>query len=380
MKKTFIIAALILFALSACLSTPIVWADDWYDDTKPGYYTLVDESGKELTMMAREVFVRDEYISTDNARYIIMRIDKNKQRAYARFEGYVDLPLLEEVDEQTDNIAIAQEERQGNVVIYATHTSESFVPTDGKQSILGDGGILDVGTAFQSAMEKRGISAVFDKTSHDPHDAGAYRRSRATATRLIKENMPVAAKFDIHRDGVPTHLYDTKVEGNRMVKVRMVVGRGNQNFNVNKDLAYKIKAVADRAYPGLIKDIFIGRGSFNQDLSPRSLLLEFGTYGSDKGLAKKSADYMAEVVEKAMYGGIIPGKTQEGKATRLYRSKPINQDRTVGIRDSFMWMIGIGIAAILLFLAVAGGRKEMMAKASDFFNKEFRDVLKRKKE
>lgn len=379
MRKVFVISALILVTMLTCRLTPIVWADDWYDDTKPGYYTLVDEAGKELTMMAREVFVRDEYISEDNARYIITRIDKNKRKAYARFEGFVDLPLLEEVDGQADRVAEAREEREGNIVIYATHTSESYVPTDGKQSIPADGGILDVGKAFAESMEKRGIRAVFDKTSHDPHDAGAYRRSRQTAVRLIRENMPVAAKFDIHRDGVPKHLYDTKVEGNRMVKVRMVLGRRNQNFRVNKDLAYKIKAVADRAYPGLIKDIFIGRGSYNQELSPRSLLLEFGTYGSDKGLAKKSADYMAEVIEKAMYGGILPGKTQEGKVTRLYRSRPINQDRTVGVRDSFIWVIGLGVAAVIIFMVVVGGRKEMFAKASDFFNKEFGDVLKRKK-
>jgi len=377
--KHILLTAMICLAFTTTLNAPVVLADDWYD-TKPGYYTLLDESGKELTMMAREVFVRDEYISADNGRYIISRVDKRNKKAYARYLGHVEMPVLEEVTGQTGRIVSAREERKGNIVIYATHTSESYVPTDGKQSIPADGGILDVGQEFRNSMKKRGIRAVFDRTVHDPHDAGAYRRSRQTAVRLIRENMPVAAKFDVHRDGVPKHLYETKVEGDRMVKVRIVIGRRNQNFRVNKELAYKIKAIADRAYPGLIKDIFIGRGSYNQDLSPRSLLLEFGTFGSDKELAKKSTEYMAEVIEKAMYGGILPGKTPEGRVTNYYRARPIDQDRGVGARDSILWIVGLGLAGVIMFVILVGGRKEMLAKASTFFGREFKDVFGKKKE
>ena len=142
---------------------------------------------------------------------------------------------------------------------------------------MGDGGIIDVGKALAENLKKKGIKAIFSDEKHDPHDAGAYRRSRQTAVQLIKENMPVKAVFDIHRDAVPKSHYVTEVDGQDMSKIRIVIGRRNQNRKANEELAYKIKSVADKTYPGLIKDIFIGRGSYNQELSPRSLLFEMGT-------------------------------------------------------------------------------------------------------
>ena len=50
--------------------------------------------------------------------------------------------------------------------------------------------------------------------------------------------------------------YETKVNGEYMSKVRIVIGKRNQNRKANEELAYKIKAIADKAYPGLIKDIY----------------------------------------------------------------------------------------------------------------------------
>jgi stage II sporulation protein P len=90
-------------------------------------------------------------------------------------------------------------------------------------------------------LKEKGIKAVFSDEVHDPHDAGAYRRSRQTAVRLIKENMPVKAVFDIHRDAVPKSHYVTEVKGEDMTKVRIVIGRRNQNRKANEELATRSK-------------------------------------------------------------------------------------------------------------------------------------------
>ena len=107
---------------------------------------------------------------------------------------------------------------------------------------------------------------------------------------LIRKNTPVAAVFDIHRDAIPKEHYDTMVNGEYMSRVRIVIGRSNQNRKANEQLAYKIKAIADKAYPGLIKDIYIGKGEYNQELSPRSLLFELGTHEISKEAAQKATD------------------------------------------------------------------------------------------
>ena len=56
-------------------------ADDWFEP-ELGYYTLLDENGEELTAMAREISVDDEYISGDNKHYIVTRVDKKKGSVY----------------------------------------------------------------------------------------------------------------------------------------------------------------------------------------------------------------------------------------------------------------------------------------------------------
>jgi len=68
-------------------------ADDWFEP-QPGYYTLLDENGEELTVMAREISTGDEYISTDNKHYIVTKVDKKKRQAFTRLEGQITLPPL----------------------------------------------------------------------------------------------------------------------------------------------------------------------------------------------------------------------------------------------------------------------------------------------
>jgi len=362
---------MLVFVLLSCT----VLADDWYE-SDPGYFTLVDENGKELTVMAREIFKDDEYISGDNKHYKVVRVDKAKRYAYAKLVGEITLPAA-----AGEDVYVAAQQQKGSVVLYATHNSESYVPSDGKESIKGKGGILDVAESFRNNLEKKGIKAVLDKTSHDPHDAGSYRRSRQTAVKLIKANMPVAAAFDIHRDAVPKSHYVTQVDGQDMVKVRIVIGRRNQNRQANQELAEKIKSVADKTYPGLIKDIFIGKGSYNQELSPRALLFEIGTYENSKEAAQKTTAYLADVVSKAMFGGTAERQSRKtgestGEKTKI---QPIDQKKTSGGGRGLLWLLVVLVVGGVGFLFLSMGGREMSSKVKRSVREEFSSFLGRNK-
>ena len=82
-----ILLLLFLFPISAS-------ADDWFESER-GYYTLLDENEKELTVMGWEVSLKDEYVSSDNKHYIVTRVDKEKKTAYTRLLGEVTLPAVE---------------------------------------------------------------------------------------------------------------------------------------------------------------------------------------------------------------------------------------------------------------------------------------------
>ena len=362
---------LLLLLLTVIPSTAL--ADDWFE-SDPGYFTLMDENNKELTVMAREISVGDEYISGNNKHYIVTKVDAKKREAYTRLEGEITLPVVS----LNDYIEVAKQQN-GSILIYCTHNSESYVPSDGEESTEGSGGINDVAQSFADNLEEREIRAVFSKEVHDPHDAGAYRRSRQTAIRLIKGNMPVQAVFDIHRDAVPKDHYVTEVDGQDMSAVRIVLGRRNQNRKANEELAYKLKSVADKTFPGLIKDIFIGKGGYNQELSPRSLLFEMGTHETSKEAAQKSSAYLAEVVSKAMYGGKVKEHDQKtGEETKDRDNsdkdkdkeidiKPINKEAEskpegTGGRSGMVWLLVVVVIGVVAFLFISMGGKELRSK------------------
>ncbi|HHY82717.1 MAG TPA: stage II sporulation protein P [Clostridiales bacterium] len=377
MKKT--LSSLIVSVLLLLTVLPgTASADDWFEPD-PGYYTILDENGRELTVMAREISVDDEYVSGDNKHYIVTRVDKKKRIAYTELLGEITLPAAVQ-----DSQAAAQQD-QGNIVLYCTHNDESYVPSDGTESIKGDGGINDVAKAFAENLKKKGINAIFKEEKHDPHDAGAYRRSRKTAVQLIKSNMPVRAVFDIHRDAVPKSHYIAEVDGQDMCKIRIVIGRRNQNRKANEELAYKIKSVADKSFPGLVKDIFFGKGSYNQELSPRSLLFEVGTYENSKEAAQKSTAYLAEVVSKALYGGTVKEQDQEsgeskGRETRI---RPINQEtetrESSGGRSGLGWLFVVVAVGVAGFLLISMGGRELASKFKGSSRQEFSSFLGRKK-
>ncbi|MEG0146691.1 MAG: stage II sporulation protein P, partial [Clostridia bacterium] len=227
------------------------------------------------------------------------------------------------------------------VSMYSTHSDESYVPTDGSASKTKDAGIYDVGDALKAQLEARGIEVVYSDETFLPHDAGAYRRSRATAEELLKGGP--AALLDLHRDGIPDpDEYAKKIDGENATKVRLLVGKSNANASANRAFAKEIKASADKKYPGLIKDIYVGKGNYNQELYPKSLLLEFGTHTLSKERAIQSTEYMADVLNDVLFGGTAAAATTgqaEGKASG----------------SGIAWLVGGVVVAIIVYVLASTG-------------------------
>ena len=310
-------------------------------------FDIVTGDGTRVTQFAGDADVGDEYISGDNRHFRITRVDADAHTAYAEALGAFQLPDVSWLEEEAQAVA-AQKKA---VAMYCIHSDESYVPTDGTSSIDRRGGIYDVAESLKSALEKQGVTVYYSDENHAPHDAGAYRRSRSTAASLAEEG--VDAIFDIHRDGIPDpEQYESQVNGQEVTKVRLLVGRGNQNAEANKQFAAQIKAVADKLYPGLVKDIYMGKGSYNQDLMSQAVLLEFGTHTSDKKDVLSSTAYMASVLNRALYGG-VKGPAGEGQ-----NSAEKNTGWT-----SVAWMIGLLLVGTFVYAyAATGNGREAMQK------------------
>lgn len=321
-------------------------------------WTIVAEDGTRLTQVCYEPEAGDAYIAGDNRLYEIIAV--KGETAVAAPKGSVELPDVSWLD--ADAVMPVSALGEKLIALYCTHSDESYEPSDGKYSDEERGSIYQVAQALADGLEDRGAGTEVADTLHHPHDAGAYRRSRQTAVQLLK-SMPDAL-LDIHRDGIPDpDEYATTIGGKECSKVRLLVGRGNQNMETNKAFALKIKAVADKVYPGLIKDIYMGKGTYNQDLAPHSVLLECGTYTLEKDKVLTSMPMMADVIYRTMYGGVtgsagtsdVRGSQKEaGGITQGAEDVPVAQSNE-GTGSGVLWVVGIVVIGAIVYAVVSTG-------------------------
>lgn len=331
-------------------------------DTAGEIYTVFTEDGATLFQIAGAVSVGDEYISAENQLYEIISVDEQHKTAVARLVGAEEMPDVSWLNAEQDAVSVYAQADKKLIAMYVTHGDESYVPTDGTESEEDGGGIYDVAKQFKAELEALGITVALDTSSHLPHDGGAYRRSRQTAVRLA-EKAPDAL-IDIHRDGIPDpDEYTHTVAGDPVAKVRLLVGRANQNSAANRSFAKQIKAVADKMYPGLIKDIFIGKGNYNQEIMPHAILLEFGTHTISKERALASTELMANVLNKTLYGDVSPsasgGADTGGSAAARTDGAA---DSSEGAGSGIVWLLVVAGAAALAFAFLATGTGKGMGE------------------
>ncbi len=255
---------------------------------------VYDDNGNCL-LEKSNVEVGDRFLSEDFCLWEIYSIQENI--AFAKKVAQETKPYVKIKNSTTKPID------EKNICMYMTHNDESYLPTDGYDSIYGKGGIHDVASTLKSALEKLGINVTLDQTLHIPHDSKAYTRSKVTATSLQNSKQP-SGLFDIHRDGVAKNVYLSQNENGPLSKIRIVVGKGNPNFEKNYEFAKEIFSLGQALYPWLFLDIYCGKGTYNQNLQEHALLFEMGTYLIEKEYVFSSTPYLANVINTALFKSV----------------------------------------------------------------------------
>ena len=341
-----------------------------HEELESGYITVVDESGAVIFETGRKVHPGDEFINEDNRMYEVISVDKLQALAVYKADISREIELQLSLPAQAE----AEQPQPPLISIYHTHNDESYIPTEGKASTPGKGGIMKVGTVFAAKLEDLGYRVTQSKTLHEPHDANAYQRSRRTFVKLLKERP--TALFDIHRDSAPLRSYVTRIQGQDVAKLMLVVGRQNQNRAATYNYAKQIKAAVDSKYRGLIRGIFIAHGNYNQDIMPRSMLVEVGTETNTRAQAEKSITYFAETVP--LFIKIPPpAKTAEAAGGQITGGgAPPPPPESTGYAADIAAIIGVLAAGAGLYLYLSTGSwKEMKNRLRHFRRIEFTNFL-----
>ena len=88
---------------------------------------------------------------------------------------------------------------------------------------------------------------------------------------------------DIHRDSVTRDLTTITIDNRDYAKILFIVGLENNHYEENLSFTEKIDDKLNEYYPGLSKGIYKKEGPgvngvYNQDFSPKTILVEVGGY------------------------------------------------------------------------------------------------------
>ena len=194
------------------------------------------------------------------------------------------------------------------VLIYHSHTTESYVPTknNSKDETMN---VCVVGDAIEYELEKKyGISTIHDKTMHDAlGDMYAYSKSRETVNKYLKQYGSFKLIIDIHRDSSSNKKNDIVVYNKEAAaKCMFVMCQEGPYADKNMAIANKMTSIGNSIIPNFFKDVntFYHKGNlyFNQDLSSNSILLEVGSNLNSVIEAKASSKYLAKIISDYLKG------------------------------------------------------------------------------
>lgn len=207
------------------------------------------------------------------------------------------------------------------VLIVHTHSSEAYTPEDGWEYTPSDTlrtadaarSVIRVGDEIAAILNEHGIETLHDTALNDyPSYNGAYARMQTTIERYLAEYPSIQMVIDVHRDaandetGAPVAL-TTTAGGESCAQLMLVVGTDeggleHPNWQENLANALKLQALLNRAAPDLCRDLDLRTERFNQNLTPGSILCEFGSTGNTLLEAIRSARIFGEALADFIEG------------------------------------------------------------------------------
>ena len=203
-----------------------------------------------------------------------------------------------------------------NIVIYHTHTCESYTPTE-KYSYKASGNfrtldinysVARVGTELTKYMQHYGYNVIHDTTLYDyPSYSESYDRSLKAVAKILQENENTDVLFDIHRDAIGDSSYapTVKIGDDEVAQLMFVIGSNgggseHDNWNENLKLAIKIQEKANELYPGLFKPIILRNSRYNQQLAKGASIIEVGATGNTMEQCLNSMKYLSKVLSEVL--------------------------------------------------------------------------------
>ena len=278
---------------------PEFYDQDGEDQEEPDLQPPAQEGDiVEMTAQGKE---GSQYIRQDNI-YLYNRTSKALDPSVLS-AGAVDVPLGE----------------GPQILIVHTHGSEAYSQTDGDVYEQSDPyrttdcthNVVRVGEEIATVFRAHGFQVIHDTTLYDyPAYNGAYERSLAGVEEWLRQYPTIKVVLDVHRDalvGSNNEIYKlvTTEAGEKVAQVMMVIGSDENSgahprWQDNLAFAVLLQKELVRGYTSLARPIVLRSSSYNQQVSPGSILVEVGGHGNTLTEAINGARMWADNVARTL--------------------------------------------------------------------------------
>ena len=199
------------------------------------------------------------------------------------------------------------------ILIYHTHSTEGYEMLDlgwYSDSYISrtkdkSRNMVRVGDALTKSLEEAGFKVIHDRNIYDTTYTGAYGRSRVSVKKYLKKYPSIAITLDVHRDAIH---YDggvkckptATINGKKAAQVMIITGcEGGKvesfpSWKENLSFTLNLQNQVEKNYKGLMRPVYFSHRKYNMDLTPCSILLEFGTDANTLEEAVYSAEMIGE--------------------------------------------------------------------------------------
>ena len=209
------------------------------------------------------------------------------------------------------NMKIGREGNEPKILIFHTHSQETFV-----DSVPGDisTGIVGIGQYLTELLNAKGIPTLHDFGVYDIINgkldrSEAYENAEASIRPILEANPSIEVAIDLHRDGVAetTHLV-TQINGKPTARIMHFNGLSRSRTNgditylynpyIQDNLAFSLQMqlASERMYPGFVRHIYLKAYRYNLHLLPKSLLIEAGAQTNTVEEMKNAMEVLADTL------------------------------------------------------------------------------------
>ncbi len=255
-------------------------------------------------------------VAGEGTNYTNMPIESSPPIEIMKAEREASLQNLEGLDQPSnENSPPSPGQTTGDrkvVYVYFTHNRESYLPylkgvTNPNLAYHSQINVTKIGDQLKTSLEDRGIGTFVEKTDVQANlnkkglsYTKSYQESGLVVQEAMASNRDLHYLIDIHRDSQRRAQTTADISGKSYARLDFVIGGKNPNYEKNAQLATELHNLLEKKYKGLSRGVVVkqassGNAVYNQNLSDKAILIEFGGVDNTFEELNRSADALADV-------------------------------------------------------------------------------------